>query len=102
MRNYKVARRIRGGSKFTQNVKKWMGKALGMLKRSGLVGKLAGKYSKGPIGNIGVDVIKQMGYGRRRVVMRRRTGGALGPVGGMMMGRGCCGGGVGRRSYGLR
>ena len=83
MRNYKMVRRTRGGSKFTQNVKKWMGKALGMLKRSGLVGKLAGKYSKGPIGNIGVDVIKQMGYGRRRVVMRRRrmVGSALGPVG---------------------
>lgn len=106
MRNYKVARRgrTRGGSKFTQNVRKWMGKALGMLKRSGLVGKLAGKYSKGPIGNIGVDVIKQMGYGRRRVVMRRRMiGSALAPVGGMIMtGRGCCGGAVGRRSYGLR
>jgi len=104
MRNYKVARRgrTRGGSKFTQNVKKWMGKALGMLKKSGLVGKLAGKYSKGPIGNIGVDVIKQMGYGRRRVVMRRRMGGALGPVGSGMIGRGCCGGAVGRRSYGFR
>ena len=78
-----------------------MGKALGMLKRSGLVGKLAGRYSKGPIGDVGVDVIKQMGYGKRRVVMRRRKGGALGPVGGMM-GRGCCGGAVGRRSYGRR
>lgn len=106
MRNYKMVRRgrTRGGSKFTQNVKKWMGKALGMLKRSGLVGKLAGRYSKGPIGDVGVDVIKQMGYGKRRVVMRRRMyGAALGPVGsGMMTGRGCCGGAVGRRSYGRR
>jgi hypothetical protein len=76
-----------------------MGKALGMLKKSGIISKLAGKYSKGPIGNIGVDVIKQMGYGRRRVVMRRRMYGAsLAPVGGMMTGRGA----VGRRSYGLR
>lgn len=107
MRNYKMVRRgrTRGGSKFTQNVKKWMGKALGMLKRSGLVGKLAGRYSKGPIGDVGVDVIKQMGYGKRRVVMRRRRmyGASLAPVGGMIMtGRGCCGGAVGRRSYGRR
>lgn len=102
MRNYKVARRgrTRGGSKFTQNVRKWMGKALGMLKKSGIIGKLGKSYlSNKKYGDIGAQLIDQTGFGRRRVVMRRRRmyGASLAPVGGMMTGRG-----VGRRSYGLR
>jgi hypothetical protein len=77
-----------------------MGKALGMLKKSGVIGKLGKSYLKDKkYGDIGSQLIDQTGFGRRRVIMRRRRmyGASLAPVGGMMTGRG-----VGRRSYGLR
>lgn len=87
MPKYKITRKMRGGSKFTQNIRKWLGRALNVIKRSGVTSAIARDLAgSNRYGKIGADVVKQLGYGKRRVYVRRRQiGSSLRPVGGSLM-----------------
>lgn len=87
-RKYPIARRrkMRGGN-FKNTMRKWLGSANSFLKKSGLLGHIGREYLKSrsspsPLSNIGVSTLTQLGYGKRRMVRRRRVGGSLSPVGG--------------------
>ena len=87
-KKYPVLKRnkMRGGS-IGKNIMKWLGQVNNFLKRSKILTSLGRtKFgSNNPYANIGLDVAKQEGYGRRRrVVRRRRMGGSLGPIGGSL------------------
>lgn len=78
-------RKMRGGSKFGKRMRGWLSNANDFLKRSGLISALGREYVKSKpsaLGNVGLHVAGQYGYGKRRVVRRRRVGGSLAPVGG--------------------
>ncbi len=90
-KTYKVVRRnarkgMHGGSKFGKRLRSWLGSADSFLKRSGLLSALGNEYLKthpSSMGNVGLTVAKQLGYGRRRKVrIARRVGGSLTPIGG--------------------
>ena len=94
-KKYPVLKRnkMRGGN-IGKNIMKWLGQVNNFLKRSKILTSLGRtKFgSNNPYANIGLDVAKQEGYGRRRrVVRRRRMGGSLRPVGGSL---GPIGGGI--------
>ena len=82
-----MRRKMRGGN-FKNTMRKWLGSANTFLKKSGLLGHIGREYLKSrsspsPLSNIGVSTLTQLGYGKKRVVRRRRVGGSLAPVGGM-------------------
>ena len=88
-RRYPVSRsrrKMRGGSRFGKKMRGWLSSANSFLKRSGLISALGKGYLKGknsPLGNVGLHLAGQYGYGKgRRVVRRRRVGGSLAPIGG--------------------
>ena len=93
-KKYPVLKRnkMRGGN-IGKNIMKWLGQVNNFLKRSKILTSLGRtKFgSNNPYANIGLDVAKQEGYGRRRRVVRRRRGGSLRPVGGSL---GPIGGGI--------
>ena len=82
----RMKRKMRGGN-FKNTMRKWLGSANSFLKKSGLLGHIGREYLKSrsspsPLSNIGVSTLTQMGYGKkRRMVRRRRVGGSLAPVG---------------------
>ena len=87
-KKYPILRRNKmSGGSFGKNIMKWLGQVNNFLKRSKILTSL-GKVkfgSNNPYANIGLDVARQEGYGRRRrVVRRRRMGGSLGPIGGSL------------------
>ena len=93
-KKYPVLKRnkMRGGN-IGKNIMKWLGQVNNFLKRSKILTSL-GKVkfgSNNPYANIGLDVARQEGYGRKRRVVRRRRGGSLRPVGGSL---GPIGGGI--------
>ena len=83
---------MRGGN-IGKNIMKWLGQVNNFLKRSKILTSLGRtKFgSNNPYANIGLDVARQEGYGRKRRVVRRRRGGSLRPVGGSL---GPIGGGI--------
>ena len=89
-RRYPVSRRpmrrskMKGGN-FGKKMRGWLSSANAFLKRSGLISALGKEYLKGnpsALGNVGLHLASQLGYGKRRMVRRRRIGGSLAPVGG--------------------
>jgi len=81
----RMRRKMKGGSKFGKRMRGWLSNANDFLKRSGLISALGKEYLKGKpsaLGNVGLHVASQLGYGKRRMVRRRRVGGSLAPVGG--------------------
>jgi hypothetical protein len=93
-KKYPVLKRnkMRGGN-IGKNIMKWLGQVNNFLKRSKILTSLGRtKFgSNNPYANIGLDVARQEGYGRKRRVVRRRRGGSLRPVGGSL---GPIGGGI--------
>ena len=94
-KKYPVLKRNKmAGGKIGTNIMKWLGQFNNFLKRTKLLTSLGKATFKpdNPYANIGLNVAKQEGYGRkRRVVRRRRRGGSLRPVGGSL---GPVGGGI--------
>jgi len=83
-----LKRRMVGRGSIGKNIMKWLGQVNKFLKRSKILTSL-GKTkfgSNNPYANIGLDVARQEGYGRKRRVVRRRRkiGGSLRPVGGSL------------------
>ena len=93
-KKYPILKRnkMRGGN-IGKNIMKWLGQVNNFLKRSKILTSLGRtKFgSNNPYANIGLDVARQEGYGRKRRVVRRRRGGSLRPVGGSL---GPIGGGI--------
>ena len=70
----------------------WLGKINDFLKKSKVMSTLGPLFgATNPYAKAGLSLAKQSGYGRKRVVRRRRRGGSLRPVGGSL---GPTGGGI--------